>query len=168
MCFRRWHRKNSWDCQWLASWLPGNTFSHLGSSWEWAARGEIKAGSHHCSLMKDIIQEAKSKGTHWPSCPEPGSMRLPGIPNNMVQKAGSPWKSVCITPTSWEKENLETVYSSKAWKGEGEGDYSIQRKTHKTTLVNCLPPVTYAKWTNRVWSKIRIWAYRPPSIPTFG
>ena len=41
------------------------------------------------------------------------------------------------------------------------------KKKRKTTLVTCLSSVMYAKWTNRVWSKIRIWANGPPPILMF-
>ena len=105
-------------------------------------------------------------GQHlWPSSPEPGSMRLPGVPNkwnyDSVREVGSPWKSVCIITTSWEKENPETVYSSQGleWRGGG-GLQCPKEKAHKQLwLTACLPSCT--KWANRVWSKIRIWTNRP-------
>ena len=40
---------------------------------------------------------------------------------------GAVLEGLCIISTSWEKENVRLCIQPKAWKGEGEGDYSAQR-----------------------------------------
>ena len=130
------------------------------------ARGERKAGPLSWQSNNELNTGGqKQRLACWPSNPEPGLIRLPGISNNIsktmiVQGQGKPLKD-CVY-------HLHQLGKGKPWDcvfiprpGREKGrDTTVPKGeiSYKTTFVNCLPPIMYAKWTNRVWSKIRIWA----------
>ena len=90
-------------------------------------------------------------------------MRLTGILNKWNYDSaggGSPWKSVCISCSSWKRKPWDRVFIPRPGRGKGRGPQSPEKKPMKHFwITTCL--LEYARWTNAVRSKIRTQANRP-------